>query len=318
MISRMVRYLSFALVAAALVYGGYRMLTPASTNTAPNEKTEKAEKEERSEGITLSDAKVAAAGIELATAGPAVLRDSLLLNGMVQPNQESLVQVTPRFPGIVREVRKRIGDQVQKGEVLAIVESNQSLTPYELKASLAGTVIDRQTTLGEYVSEQKPAFVVADLSTVWIDFSVYRRDLGRAHVGDQVFIDPADGRPPIEAKISYLSPVGSSETQSALARATIANPDQRLRPGLFVTGRLTLSERNVAVAVKSSALQTIDNQTVVFVRNGDKFEAREVEIGERDPQLAEVTFGVLEGDKYAARNSFILKSEMGKGAVDND
>ena len=318
MISRMVRYLSFALVAAALVYGGYRMLTPASTNTAPNEKMEKAEKEERSEGITLSDAKVAAAGIELATAGPAVLRDSLLLNGMVQPNQESLVQVTPRFPGIVREVRKRIGDQVQKGEVLAIVESNQSLTPYELKASLAGTVIDRQTTLGEYVSEQKPAFVVADLSTVWIDFSVYRRDLGRAHVGDQVFIDPADGRPPIEAKISYLSPVGSSETQSALARATVANPDQRLRPGLFVTGRLTLSERKVAVAVKSSALQTIDNQTVVFVRNGDKFEAREVEIGERDPQLAEVTFGVLEGDKYAARNSFILKSEMGKGAVDND
>jgi len=318
MISRMVRYLSFALVAAALVYGGYRMLTPASTNTAPNEKTEKAEKEERSEGITLSNAKVAAAGIELATAGPAVLRDSLLLNGMVQPNQESLVQVTPRFPGIVREVRKRIGDQVQKGDVLAIVESNQSLTPYELKASLAGTVIDRQTTLGEYVSEQKPAFVVADLSTVWIDFSVYRRDLGRAHVGDQVFIDPADGRPPIEAKISYLSPVGSSETQSALARATVANPDQRLRPGLFVTGRLTLSERNVAVAVKSSALQTIDNQTVVFVRNGDKFEAREVEIGERDPQLAEVTFGVLEGDKYAARNSFILKSEMGKGAVDND
>jgi len=318
MISRMVRYLSFALVAAALVYGGYRMLTPASTNTAPNEKTEKAEKEERSEGITLSDAKVAAAGIELATAGPAVLRDSLLLNGMVQPNQESLVQVTPRFPGIVREVRKRIGDQVQKGDVLAIVESNQSLTPYELKASLAGTVIDRQTTLGEYVSEQKPAFVVADLSTVWIDFSVYRRDLGRAHVGDQVFIDPADGRPPIEAKISYLSPVGSSETQSALARATVANPDQRLRPGLFVTGRLTLSERNVAVAVKSSALQTIDNQTVVFVRNGDKFEAREVEIGERDPQLAEITFGVLEGDKYAARNSFILKSEMGKGAVDND
>ena len=318
MISRMVRYLSFALVAAALVYGGYRMLTPASTNTAPNEKTERAEKEERSEGITLSDAKVAAAGIELATAGPAVLRDSLLLNGMVQPNQESLVQVTPRFPGIVREVRKRIGDQVQKGDVLAIVESNQSLTPYELKASLAGTVIDRQTTLGEYVSEQKPAFVVADLSTVWIDFSVYRRDLGRAHVGDQVFIDPADGRPPIEAKISYLSPVGSSETQSALARATVANPDQRLRPGLFVTGRLTLSERKVAVAVKSSALQTIDNQTVVFVRNGDKFEAREVEIGERDPQLAEVTFGVLEGDKYAARNSFILKSEMGKGAVDND
>ena len=318
MISRMIRYLSFILVAAALIYGGYRMLTPASTNTAPSEKAEKAENEEHSEGITLSDAKLAAAGIELATASSAVLRDSLLLNGMVQPNQESLVQVTPRFPGIVREVRKRIGDQVQKGDVLAVVESNQSLTPYELKASLAGTVIDRQTTLGEYVSEQKPAFVIADLSTVWIDLSVYRRDLGKVHVGDRLFIDPADGGTPIEARIAYLSPVGSSETQSALARAIVANPNQRLRPGLFVTAHLTLSERKVAVAVKSTALQTIENRTVVFVRNGDKVEARDVEIGERDPQFAEITFGVLEGDVYAARNSFILKSEMGKGAADND
>ncbi|WP_407160781.1 divalent metal ion exporter adaptor subunit IhpB [Bradyrhizobium sp. STM 3557] len=319
--SRVIRYLSFALVAAALIFGGYRMLTPASTNIGSNEKAEKAEsaeKEERSEGITLSDAKIAAAGIELATASSAVLRDSLLLNGVVQPNQESLVQVTPRFPGIVREVRKRIGDHVQKGDVLAVVESNQSLTPYELKAPLAGTVIDRQTTLGEYVSEQKPAFVVADLSTVWIDLSVYRRDLARVHTGDQVFIDPGDGGVLIETRIAYLSPVGSTETQSALTRAIVPNPDQRLRPGLFVTARVTLSERKVAVAVKSSALQTVENRAVVFVRSGDKFEPRDVEIGERDPQFAEITFGVLEGDVYAARNSFILKSEMGKGAADND
>lgn len=315
MIFRNIKQLGFVLLAVGLIYGGYRLSMPAASNTAT--KTE-AEKEERSEGIVLSDAKVAAANIELATAGPAVLRHSLQLNGMVQPNQESLIQVTPRFPGIVREVRKRIGDRVQKGEVLAIVESNQSLTPYELKAALAGTVIDRQTTLGEYVSEQKPAFVIADLSTVWVDFSVYRRDIGRVHVGDQMFIDPADGRPAIEAKISYLSPVGSSDTQSALARAVLENNDQRLRPGLFITGRLTLATKKVTVAVKSSALQTIENRTVVFVRNEQKFEARDVEVGERDPQLVEITFGVLEGDVYAARNSFIIKAELAKGGADND
>jgi RND family efflux transporter MFP subunit len=234
------------------------------------------------------------------------------------PNQESLVQVTPRFPGIVREVRKRIGDRVQKGDVLAIVESNQSLTPYELKAALAGTVIDRQTTLGEYVSEQKPAFVIADLSTVWVDFSVYRRDLTRVNIGDQILIDPADGGAAIDAQISYLSPVGSSDTQSALARAVVPNPEQRLRPGLFITSRLILSAKQVGVAVKSSALQTIENRTVVFVRDGEKFEARDVEIGDRDSEFVEVTFGVLEGDVYAAKNSFIVKAELAKGAADND
>jgi len=315
MISRLIQYLVFALVAAALVYGGYRMLAPATVKSTA---TEEGEKEEHSGSVVLSDAKVAAAGIELAKASPGVLRDSLLLNGVIQPNQESLVQVTPRFPGIVREVRKRVGDQVQKGEVLAVVESNQSLTPYELKAALDGTVIDRQTTLGEYVSEQKPAFVIADLSTVWVDFSVYRRDLTRVNIGDQVLIDPADGGPAIEARISYLSPVGFGDTQSALARAVVPNTEQRLRPALFITGRLTLSAKPVAVAVKSSALQTIENHTVVFVRDGEKFEAREVEIGDRDSEFVEITFGVLEGDVYAARNSFIVKAELAKGSPDDD
>ena len=296
-----VRYSVFILVAAALAYGGYRMLLPATSKTTP---TEKAEKEEHADSVALSDAKIQAAGIELAKASPGVLRDSLLLNGIVQPNQESLVQ----------DVRKRIGDVVQKGDVLALIESNQSLTQYELKAALAGTVIDRQTTLGEYVSEQKPAFVIADLSTVWVDFSVYRRDLKRVSIGDQVFIDPADGGTAIEAKVSYLSPVGSSDTQSAIARAIVTNSEQRLRPGLFITGRLTLSAKKVGVAVKSSALQTVENRTVVFVRNGEKFDARDVEIGERDPHLVEIIFGVLEGDVYAAQNSFIVKAEMAKGA----
>ncbi len=316
MIRALMRYLVFLLIAGALAYAGYRMLTPATTKTVA---TEKIEKEEHSDSVAMSDAKVAAAEIELAKAAPAVLHDSLLLNGMVQANQESLVQVTPRFPGVVREVRKRIGDRAEKGDILAIVESNQSLTPYELKAPLAGTVIDRQTTLGEYVSEQKPAFVIADLSTVWVDFSVYRRDLGRVRVGDQILIDPADGGPKIEAKISYLSPVGSGETQSAPARAVVPNAEQRLRPGLFATGRLTLSAKKVAVAVKSSALQTLENRTVVFVRDGEKFQARDVETGGRDQEFVEVTFGVLEGDLYAAQNSFIVKAELAKGgAEDND
>ncbi|RAI46194.1 efflux transporter periplasmic adaptor subunit [Rhodoplanes roseus] len=311
---RLIRYSIFILLTAALAYVGYRML-PATSKTTP---TEKSEKKEHSDAIALSDAKILAAGIELAKASAGVLRDSLLLNGIVQPNQEALVQVTPRFPGIVREVRKRIGDRVQKGDILAIIESNQSLTTYELKASLGGTIIDRQTSLGEFVSEQKSAFIIADLSTVWVDFSVYRRDLRRVSVGDQVLIDPADGGKPIEAKISYLSPVGSSDTQSALARALVSNSDQRLRPGLFITGKLTLSAKNVNIAVKSSALQTLENRNVVFVRSGEKFEARDVEIGDRDQEFVEITFGVVEGEMYAAQNSFIVKAEMAKGTAEHE
>ena len=269
-------------------------------------------------GVELSDSKVAAAGIELLKASAGTLHDNIFLNGIIQPNQEMLAQVTPRFPGVVREVRKRIGERVEKGEVLAKVESNQSLTVYQINAPLAGTIIDRQVALGEHIGEQKPAFTVADLSSVWIDFSVYRRDLSRVRVGDTVLIDAEDGGPTIEAKLSYISPVGNSDTQSALARAVVDNKDLRLRPGLFVSGRVLLAAKPVGIAVKSSALQTVENKTVVFIRAGEKFEAREVELGDRDPEHVEILFGLIEGDIYAAKNSFVIKAELAKGSASHE
>lgn len=270
------------------------------------------------EAPLMNDAKIAAAGIELETAGPATLRETLLLNGILQPNQEALVQITPRFPGVIREVRKRVGDTVTANEALVRIESNQSLTSYELRAPIAGTIIDRQGALGEYASEQKAVFTIADLSTVWADFSVYRRDLIKVRLGDRIEIDAEDGGPPIEAKITYVSPVGSSDTQSATARASAVNKDGRLRPGLFVTGRLLLAEKPVDLAVNVAALQTMENRTVVFVRSGEKFEARDVELGARDRDRVEVLFGLVEGDKYAAKNSFVIKAEIGKASAAHD
>ena len=306
--------LAIAVVAGLVLYldhsrGKTTQAQAPAASDKPNEETK---------DVELSDAKLAAAEIELATAGPGMLRDSLVLNGIIQPNQEALVQVTPRFPGVVREIRARIGDRVAKGDLLATVESNQSLTAYELKAPISGTIIDRQASLGEYASEQKPAFVIADLSTVWIDFSVYRRDLARVRVGDTILIDAEDGGAPIEAKIAYVSPVGNSDTQSALARAVVDNRHMRLRPGLFVTGKVLLAAKSVPIAIKSDALQTIENRTVVFVRAGDKFEVRNVEIGAHDPQLVEIISGLRDGDVYAARNSFVIKAELAKGSAHED
>lgn len=272
------------------------------------------EEDHHDEGVAMTDAQVAAAGIELLTAGSRELRDMLRLNGLIQPNQETLMKATPRFPGVIRSMRKRLGDHVKAGEVLATVESNQSLTSYELKAPIDGTVIHRDGTPGEFASEQKPLFTVADLSTMWIDFSVYRRDFSRVRLGDAVSIDVGDGGPSIEARIDYVSPLGTSDTQSSIARAVVANAG-RLRPGLFVTGRVVVSAKPVEVAVRTSALQSLDGKTVVFVRNGTTFEPREVELGGRDQDSVEVTFGVLPGDVYAGRNSFVIKAELGKSGA---
>ena len=316
---KLLGYLAIAVVCAgALAASAYYVFDPkfANGSKAAASKGHGAEKghDDHDEGVKLTDAQIAAAGIEMLTAGPRELRDILRLNGMIQPNQEAMVKVTPRFPGVIRSMRKRLGDKVKKDEVLATIESNQSLTTYELKAPIDGTVIDRDGTLGEFAAEARPLFTIADLSTMWIDFAVYRRDFAKVRLGDAVSIDVEDGGPPIEAKIYYVSSIGASDTEASIARAVVPN-DGRLRPGLFVDGRVVLSAKPVDVAVRTSALQTLEGKTVVFVRDGDTFAAREVELGGRDADWVEVTFGLLAGDVYAAKNSFVVKAEIGKGSA---
>jgi cobalt-zinc-cadmium efflux system membrane fusion protein len=303
-----------AAVAASAYYAFDPRFAKAIASKGHDEGGHDEKDHDHDEGVKLTDAQVAAAGIELLPAGPRELREVLRLNGIIQPNQEALVKVTPRFPGVVRNMRKRLGDKVKRDEVLATVESNQSLTTYELKAPIDGTVIDRDGTLGEFASEARPLFTLADLSTMWIDFAVYRRDFNRVRVGDRVSINVEDGGPPIEARIDYVSPLGASDTQSSIARAVVAN-DGRLRPGLFIDGRVVLSARPVDVAIKTSAIQTLEGKTVVFVREGDTFTVREVELGGRDADWAEVKFGLLDGDVYAAKNSFVIKAEIGKASA---
>ncbi len=252
--------------------------------------------------------------IEPAAAG--TIRESLVVNGIVQPNEEQVAAVLPRFGGVVRAVSKRLGEPVRKGEVVAKIESNESLTQYDIVAPIGGTVIERKGVLGEYADKDKRLMVIADLSTLWVDFRVYQQDFPKLKLGQSVEISLNGARR--TAKISYISPIGMTDTQSMLARAVIDNKDGAFRPGLYVTGRVLIAEQKVAVAVKQSAIQHVNGKPVVFVEIKEGLEAREVEFGLKDDELIEVIFGVVAGDKVVTANSFVLKAEIGKGEASHE
>lgn len=268
--------------------------------------------------VTMSEASRQKAGIALATAGSAKLAVKLELNGKIAPNEEKMSHVIPRFPGVLKSVAKRLGDAVAAGEVLATVESNESLQTYEIKAEIAGTVIRRDAALGEFVSGQEPIFTVADLSTVWADFSVYRQDFPLLREGQSIVIDGGAGLEATSAKIDYISPFGSENSQTMLARAVVPNPSGAWRPGLFVRGKVLTDETTVPVAVEASALQTFRDWDVVFIRVGELFEAVPVELGRRDEERVEIKSGLKAGDIYAAKNSFIVKADIGKAGATHD
>lgn len=277
----------------------------------PNERTADQPEKKR---VEVSGEALKNSGIRIETAGPAVLKKTLKLNGKIVPNEERLTQVSPRFPGIVKSIAKRLGDDVKTGEALAVIESNESLQPYEVKSEIDGTIIKKEIALGEFIDTSKTIFIVADLRTVWIDFSVYRHESDSLHLGEKVLIQPGDGAGKIESTISYISPFGTENTQTTLARAVVPNPNGQLRPGLFATGVVILEEARVPVALQAGAVQTIEEKPVVFVQNAKGFEVRAVTIGERDDEHVAIKSGVAAGEKYAAENSFLLKSELARPA----
>lgn len=254
--------------------------------------------------------------IVLATVGPGAVREQLALYGVVVANAEKVQQVTARFPGVIRTVRKRVGDAVRRGDVLATVESNESLQTYSVTAPQAGVITARQANPGEQAGET-PLFTIADLSSVWVEVSLFPRDVAQVRVGQPARVISPEAGLRGEGRIVYVAPFGESASQTLSARVLLDNSARRWVPGLYVTCEVGLSEANVASAVRAEAVQTFEGRNVVFVQDADGFEPRPVQLGRTDGEIVEVVSGLTPGQTYAARNSFILKAELGKGEAEH-
>jgi cobalt-zinc-cadmium efflux system membrane fusion protein len=261
--------------------------------------------------IGLTPAEIEEFGIELDSAGPGRIVSTISPPAEIRPNADRLAHIVPRYSGIVTAVRVAIGDDVHKGETLATVESDVSLAPFEVVTLISGTVIEKHITLGEAVGRGGPAFVIADLSTVWVDITVYQRDLTRVAVGQDVVIYVGH-EPAGEGTISYVTPVVSETTRTATARVVLDNLDHRWRPGMFVTAEIVVSDALVAVAVARTALHTVHDRTVVFVETPEGFTPRPVTLGRLDDHSAEVLDGLKAEERYVRDGGFTLKAELGK------
>ena len=264
--------------------------------------------------VKFSTAELEEFGVVVTEAGPATMERVLDLPGEIQANDNHLAHIVPRFAGIVTDVKVQVGDEVTAGQVLAVIESDGSLSTYEMKTLISGTVIDKHITLGEAVSRQNGAFIVADLSTVWVDITVYQRDIPLVATGQKVFVSGGHGLPRVTGKISYVSPVVEEETRTSLARVLLPNPDGTWRPGTFITAKIIVDIFEVPLAVPRTALQTFEGKTVVFVETAEGFVPRAVTLGKSGRDEVEIVTGLSPGERYVSLGGFTLKAELGKGS----
>jgi cobalt-zinc-cadmium efflux system membrane fusion protein len=190
------------------------------------------------------------------------------------------------------------------------------LNSYALRAPFDGVIVEKHIALGQAVKGDSALFMVADLTTVWADVAVPAGDLAQVQVGANVTLKTGAQAEGVSGKVAYVGSMLGSQTRTATARIVLANPQGAWRPGMFVDVAVEAPSgaSAVAVAVAASAVQTIADKPVVFVRVAGGFAARAVTLGRADGQLVEVRTGLAVGDAYAAANSFVIKAELGKAS----
>ncbi len=368
--------------------------TPNKERTYNEQKEQSAEEHHNDKKVArLTDEEMKEFGIEVRTAGPGRIKVHVSLPGEVTVNADRLGHVVPRVPGIVREVKKTLGEKVQTGEVMAVLESREladaksaylaakervdlalanfrrekelwtkkisseqeyleakqklaevrielrsaeqklhalgfseafleklpghldvDYTRYEIRAPFDGTVIEKHVTIGEVLHEETEAFVIADLDTVWINLSVYQKDLPFVQISQKAIISAGQGLSDAEGTISYLGPMVGEKTRTAPARVVLPNEDGRWKPGLFVNAQVVVSEMEAAVAVPKTAVQTMEDQPSIFVLTEEGFESRVVSLGRSNDVNIEILSGLEKGDRYVSKGAFTLKAEIGKEA----
>lgn len=275
---------------------------------------ESSESNHKENSVIINDIAAKKAGIRIKQAKSQIVYSTLSLTGKIILNQDNTYDIKARFPGIVRKVKVKWGQEVKRGQILATIESNNSLRTYSVTSPRDGIILERNTNIGDVTSDVS-LFKVSNLSTVWAEFHVFPQDIKKVNDGQKVSIHTLENDIKVEGKISMILPTADSVTQTIIAIVILPNSESKWRPGMTVEGKVQISKKEAAIAVTTSSIQRLENETVIFVKEGDKYEARHVTLGKGDGEYIEVIEGLNKDESYVSQGSFIVKADILKSSA---
>lgn len=256
-------------------------------------------------------AEVEAARARLALAQSNLRREQRLFAERVSPEQDL---IAARNAATEANIAFRLAQQ----QLGATGGGGGTLNRIAMRSPISGQVIARPAVLGQAVEANAELYRVADLSSVTVAMSLSPADAGRVRPGARVEVSASGRRQ--EGRVSFVSPVLDEATRLVQVIATLDNAGGGWRVGEPVTVSVILPASGTGgVAVPSTAIQTVEGRTVVFVRTATGFRAVPVAIGRPDGDQVVVTSGLTGRERIATTNSFTLKAELGKSeAADED
>lgn len=272
------------------------------------------EEEGHTEYAEISPAMAAEMGIRTAIAGGGRLDLGLQLFGKTMPDPQLVSHITARYPGLIRRIVPALGDYVEEDQVIAVIEANNSLQTYEIRAPIAGTVVDKHANPGEQAMNQV-LMTIANYDRLWVDLTLFPGDAQLVRPGMPVTISMDDLT--ASSSVSYLNP-SQSDSPTLIARVPLQNQDRLWSPGLLVEGEVLVDSLDVDLLLENRAIQLFEGNSVVFVREGNQYHPRRVRLGRSDGAQTEILGGLQIGESYVISNSYLIKADLEKEGVEHD
>ncbi|MEK9781846.1 MAG: efflux RND transporter periplasmic adaptor subunit, partial [Flavobacteriales bacterium] len=215
-------------------------------------------------------------------------------------------------PQLYRAVRKKL--QLWKltdKEIEAIEVSGKVREYFPIRATVGGTVTALLGAEGDYLKEGQAIARVSNLNTLWANFDAYERQLSQFKVGQKIEIyTSAYPNKKVEGTISFIAPLLNNDTRTATLRATVKNNDKVLKPGMFVSGKITTAPSTTkAVSIPASAVLWTGKRSLVYVKAAQDspiFEMREVTLGQKNGAQVEIIEGLSIGEEIVTKGTFTV------------
>jgi len=261
--------------------------------------------------IEISQHMIETVGItsQVATAGE--IKQRLTLYGNLTTDPSAVSQVRARFPGLITKLSVNVGDSVKQGQVIAEVESNNSLSRYNILAPISGVISKRMANQGEIANEQV-LLTIKNYQNLWLELQVFPSQQNKVDIGQSVTVSHEMQQ--TQAKIKQLLPT-NTDTPFIIARVPLDNSQGLWSAGSLVSGSVVVNQQTVPLVIDNRAIQVMEGKQVIFIKNEHGFEVREVNFGLSDGQFSQVAKGLAQGEVYAVQNSYLLKAELEKSSA---
>lgn len=231
--------------------------------------------------------------------------------------QEELLQayaIRSSQPELFEASKQKLRNwRIGENQINRILESGKATDRFTITADVGGVVTEKLVELGDYVERGMPLYQIADLSKMWILFDIYERNMGMVEVGDTVdFTVASIPGETFRGTIDFIDPIINRQTRVATARVEVPNTNNRLKPGMFVSGVVTGGGEEVTsgLTIPRSAVLWTGKRSVVYVNEGTAtnplFVMREVVLGPLLGTAYVVEEGLSAGEEIVVNGTFTV------------